>query len=387
MRYRWHPNALIYPLGNGLFRVFQPDSRRNIIANRHIATYADALTGLGMTHDELAGLHQKNGQDILLADATEFTIGDHVFKNSSMLGDVSQIQPVHISFEEFLELLLDAAILSDAWPPQDDFSKRHFADRFRGSFNEQLATEALLERSTPDIWWKNQKFAPDGELRETPYRHIQKPFLEEYFRRELSGLDALEIGCGTGYWTGRMAEHARVAVGMDINHEFLDAARTAWPKSRYPNIEFYYGNILDGGGLDLHARQFDRIFLVDIFLFLFAKEFQSDLYRRRHTVLSNIKRFLRPGTGRIVIMDPHLFWLTPWAGSQTRPTAFLTEYRHRRFKQIPTVSEYSELFHEAGLHIVRIHEPEIHTEYEAFDPSGYAFMREFPQWWVWELGF
>ena len=48
--------------------------------------------------------------------------------------------------------------------------------------------------------------------------------------------------------------------------------------------------------------------MIDVFLFLFDKKFQPELYKNKKIILSNISRLLED-KGEIIIMDPHLFWL------------------------------------------------------------------------------
>ena len=87
----------------------------------------------------------------------------------------------------------------------------------------------------------------------------------------------------------------------------------------------------------------------------------------------------------MIIMDPHFLWHTPWAGSEGRPIGFISEYKNRRFKEIASLQEYMDLFYNTGLSVRRLYEPEIDEQYKSIDPQAYMFMREFPQWLVWEL--
>lgn len=393
--YRWHPNAFIIPIGGKTLRIFQPDARRNILAGTGFIDLVDRLASGGMTMEQLKSFYAERISDLAIVDATEFTLCDHAYRNSDMFSppgdDGTGITPP--SFDEFMDLLLESSLICDAWPPVDDLSKRGFADRFRGSFNEQLATEALLARSHPERWWVEQKFGKDGfELRDTPYKYIEESFLMEYFRRELPGKRVLDIGCGTGYWDRRMARFATQVVGMDYNQDYL---RLAGENGQgIENLEFHRGDMLDLLAGDEYfsaiaseggqALRFDFIFLIDVFLFLFDTKYQPHLHENRHLVLRNIRTLLRD-EGRVLIMDPHIFWLMPWAGSETRPIGFMSEYRHRRFREIATLEEYSELIHDAGFAIRRIFEPDIDAEYKNHAPSDYSFMKEFPQWWAWEL--
>ena len=87
----------------------------------------------------------------------------------------------------------------------------------------------------------------------------------------------------------------------------------------------------------------------------------------------------------MVIMDPHPLWLSAMMGDTEHPVAVLDSYKTRPFKVIPSLGEISELFHKAGLRIVRVLEPEIDDDYKAIDAKAYHFYKEFPAWWVFEL--
>ena len=386
---RWHPNALVLPRGGGIIRIFQPDARRNILATLPIIKLIDACSANFIPVAELAQLYAAAQGELKVADATEFSLFENAFRNSAMYGDEKALIPEmeELPFEDFLELFLESAVLTESWPPVDDFGKRSFADRHRGSFNEQIATESLFARTTPSDWWVRQKFTEDAlNTRPTPYKYIQEKFLDEYFSTRLAGKSVLEIGCGTGYQTRKIARSAASVVGMDYNQNYLDIARSRWPLADYPNLRFEFGDIIDlsaGSGF-FKGKEFDFIFLIDTFLFVFDAKFQPMLHSNREVILDNIRKLLAPG-GLLVIMDPHFLWHTSWAGSETRPVGFITEYKNRRFKEIASLQEYMDLFHHAGFVVQRLYEPTIDEEYKRIDPQGYAFMREFPQWLAWEL--
>ncbi len=49
--------------------------------------------------------------------------------------------------------------------------------------------------------------------------------LEEHLKTELTGRNVLEMACGTGFWTARVAAVVRSIVATDINEEVLAIAR------------------------------------------------------------------------------------------------------------------------------------------------------------------
>ena len=383
----WDPDTLVIPLGGGRVRLFQALWRRNLVATLPILEVADLLTG-GREESRLRECHARLGDSLRAADATRFTLWEHAYANADMFAAEAAAQPLEaMPFEEFLDLLLEAKIVAETWPPEFDFRKRSFGDRFKGSFYEQVGTEALWERVEPSHWWVKQKFTDDAlQIRATPYRYIQEAFLDSYFGEALSGKEVLEVGCGTGYFTRKIAASARSAVGMDYNPDYIAVAREKWPRSAHPNLEFHVGNIIDlsaGTGI-FQGRQFDAVVLIDTFLFLFHRAYQKELFDNRKSIMANLRTLLKPA-GQLLIMDPHPFWLTPWLGQEGRPLGILAEYRSKHFKVAPTLEEFSSLAYESGFRIRRILEPRIEDAYRKIDPQGYAFMSEFPQWWFWEL--
>src|SRR5262245_17665029 len=77
---------------------------------------------------------------------------------------------------------------------------------------------------------------------------ILKDFLKETFR----GKDAIEIACGTGYWTHVIAETARSILATDYNSEVLAVAKSK--SYRCSRISF---QIADAFLLDSFAPEFN----------------------------------------------------------------------------------------------------------------------------------
>jgi len=382
----WDPAALVMPLGRGLIRLFHVHVRRNILTTLDMIQLIDRLTG-GLDRPTLEKLYDQLGPGLKTADATTFTLWDHAYNNSDFFDQsLTSADLEHLSFEEFLDLMLESGFISAKWPPEYNLKKESFADRFKGSFYEQIGTECLFQRCRPVDWWVSQKFEPDlAATRKTPYRFIQDRFLEDYFARRLAGKEVLEIGCGTGYYTRKMAAHAARAVGLDYNPDYIQAARDKWLPAPQGNLEFHVGDIIDlsaGAGI-FQDLVFDAVILIDTFLFLFDEGYQAELARHRDAIMTNLVKLLK-ADGLLIIMDPHPFWLTPWLGPEEKPFGLLTEYRHRTFKVIPTLEEMTSFLYEHGLRVRRILEPDISPDYRAVDAQAYHFMHQFPQWWVFE---
>lgn len=383
---RWNPNTLVIPLGGGLVRLFQVSARRNVLATRPIVDLIDRLVP-GIDDADFEAVYREFGAALKVADATTFTLWDHAYQNSDMFDrSVGPDSLAHLECTEFAELLDECGIISRTWPPANKFPKRGFADRHRGSFYEQIATECLFNRDDPTQWWTRQKFVADhSAIRPTPYQFIEERFLAGYFRDQFGGKSVLDIGCGTGYFTARMARHARRVVGVDYNRDYVEMARARAPLVDHPNLEFQVGNIIDlsSGSPAFASDRYDFVVLIDTFLFLFDSTYQRALYENRAVIVSNLRRLLR-SDGVLLIFDPHPLWLCPWLGAPDTPFGILTEYRRRAFKVVPTLEEYTSLLFEGGFRVRRVMEPGIGDEYRDIDPQAHAFMSEVPQWWCFE---
>jgi SAM-dependent methyltransferase len=383
----WNPNTLVLPLGGGLLRLFQVSARRNVVTTLPFLELIDRCSG-GCPAETVRAVYNQLGDRMRLTDATAFTLWDNAFRNSDMYEPVAGPQAVDaMPWDDALELLTECGILSRGWPPVQDFPKRGFADRHRGSFHGRVASESLFNRTNPASWWTGQKFTPAcTDLRPTPYRFIEQHFLDIYFAENAAGLNILDVGCGTGYFTARMASYAKSVVGMDHNPDHLAVAQRTYPKEIHANLDFFEGDMIDL--VKSHERiktgRFDRVILIDTFLFLFENTYQTQLLERRDDILQNLARLVAPG-GLLLIMDPHPLWFTPWLGSETHPIGVVTEYRHRRFKVSPSLEEVSTVLYKNSLRIRRILEPDIDPAFADIDPQACAWMHEAPQWWFLEV--
>jgi ubiquinone/menaquinone biosynthesis C-methylase UbiE len=120
----------------------------------------------------------------------------------------------------------------------------------------------------------------------------------EALREEMRGRAVLEIACGPGFWTERVAPAARTIVASDFNESVLALARSkAIDSSR---VRFVQADAYDLAPVN---GEFDGAFAVDFFAHVPASrivDFLDGLHRR-----------LLPGA-RVAFCDQ-----TPWPGSVT----------------------------------------------------------------------
>lgn len=389
MRIYWDPNSILLAEGEDRWRLFHVNYRRNVMVGADVLSLVGQLAGAGsagIAVEDLKGACAR--QKLKALDVTSFPLIEHAFANSAMFDrEAAAGQILEVTTEEFIDLMSECGFFASSWPITRDHEKKGFTDRFKGNFYQQIGTECVFERLDPTEWWVNQKFTPDRKAtRKTPYHYIQDLFLDGYLRKNFTGRNVIEIGCGTGYYTNRIAEYAASAVGLDYNAGYIETAKTVWDAPHSKRAEYSVCNIIDmqTDRPDLLQRRYDAVLLIDTFLFLFDPIYQPKLYEARVSILRNLASLLGPN-GQIVIMDPHPLWLSPMLGDAGRPFAVLDCYRNRHFKVIPTLEEVTGLFNEADLRIARILEPQIDDGYRDLDLKGFNFYKEFPAWWVFEL--
>lgn len=122
-----------------------------------------------------------------------------------------------------------------------------------------------------------------------PERQADLAALHERVPALLARRDVLEVACGTGYWTARVARAARSVLGVDANDEVLALARTKpYPDGRV-QLERCDAYALDGIG-----RRFDGAL---------AAFWWSHVPRRRiDEFLDGLHQSLAPGA-RVLLVD------------------------------------------------------------------------------------
>ena len=104
--------------------------------------------------------------------------------------------------------------------------------------------------------------------------------------------DVLEIGCGTGNFTGLIARHASSVVAVDLDAEYITTARQRWKDDR--RVSFRCCDATTEGW----KSEFDTIVLLDV-----LEHVQDDV-----DFLRSLRRALRPA-GTLVVKVPSGDWL------------------------------------------------------------------------------
>lgn len=98
--------------------------------------------------------------------------------------------------------------------------------------------------------------------------------------------DALEVGCGTGTFSRRLAERAKQVVALDLSSEMIRVARSR--SAQFPNIEYRCDDVMSD---DLPAGGFDCVATIATLHHLPLRE-----------VILKLKRTLKPN-GVLIILD------------------------------------------------------------------------------------
>jgi SAM-dependent methyltransferase len=128
--------------------------------------------------------------------------------------------------------------------------------------------------------------------------------LPRLFSEHVSGVRALDFGCGTGRSTRFLRDLGFEVVGVDISLPMLTKARELHPGGDYRQVAERETGDLEGGGYDLilSAFTFDNM----------------PTLRRRELALSSLRALLSEG-GRIVsvVSSPEIY-VNEWSSFSTR---------------------------------------------------------------------
>jgi SAM-dependent methyltransferase len=158
----------------------------------------------------------------------------------------------------------------------------------------------------------------------------------------------IDVGCGTGGFSLRMAERCNFVLGIDISKKQIDMAQKRLEHSNVTNARFIHSNAID---LKNHINE---IFDFAILTFVIHEVAQSTRIR----ILKHIKEFAH----NVLILDYHHPMSKNFSGYSIRLTEFFAGRDHyKNFVDYNTRGGLLPLLEEAGLEIIqdRINRPQV----------------------------
>lgn len=196
-------------------------------------------------------------------------------------------------------------------------------------------------------------------IEEHPYHSLlNRPALLSILP-ELNGLDILDAGCGTGWFTDYFVKQGATVTGLDVSAEMVERTKT-----RVSTANIIQVNLAEP--LPLADKTFDLV--------LSSLTLQ---YLESWTLtFTEFNRVLKPN-GLFVFSVHHPFEEFKRSGENY----FTTEERKRKGGQVSfrrPLSSMSETLHQTGFVIERVLEPQPEPAYAEADPEGYAGLLKFP---------
>ncbi len=187
----------------------------------------------------------------------------------------------------------------------------------------------MTQSADRDYWEERARrhgTAACGCLNPIEYRYEERLRWDALQRlvKPRAGWDVLDIGCGVGTWSRRLAAQGARVVGADFSAEMIKMATPA------KGVEFMVGSAQD---LDLPDGRFDLVLSVTVLQHITT---EGELPR----ALANIHRMLKPG-GRFFLLEY----------SPNRPPAQDPRASHMRYR---ARDEWIAVCRDAGFELVRV---------------------------------
>lgn len=176
-----------------------------------------------------------------------------------------------------------------------------------------------------NINWNADKYSEDFQ-----FVHKYGEDVMELLQAPL-GSRIIDLGCGNGNLTVKLAERGYNVMGIDDSNEMLEVAR-----GKYPDIEFVKGN-----ALDFNIEPCDGIFSNAVLHWIDKDKQQSLL----NNISSNIK------TGGEFVCEFGGFGCAETVHSTLKKIFAERGYKYTRNFYFPTIGEYAPLLESAGLRV------------------------------------
>lgn len=306
-------------------------------------------------------------------DISEFTLWKNMYANPNLINLKKPL--LSSNCFEIFRLLHKKKIFIDH---KKTLHKKFLFEKFVGNINKQILTECFYKKKDISEWWIEQKFQKNSlkKIKDTPYSFIQKFFIKNYLKKikDIKNKNALEVACGHGFYSNIFSKYFKNVSGFDYNESYIQLAKNLYKQK---NLKFFTADLIKK---DFTKEKYDFIFMIDVYLFFFDKEYQINLYENKVNILKNIYKSLNKN-GRLVIIDPHNFWLMPRFGTENNPIGILNEYFDNKFSSLPPLEERLKPLFLSGFKIIDLQEPKIDNKAKTFiSKFDFNFLQKFPQW-------
>lgn len=136
--------------------------------------------------------------------------------------------------------------------------------------------------------YSGERFIPEMNDPELEIEHLERYYAAQ---KIVKGMDVLDAACGEGYGSNILARCAKTVVGIDIDQETLNNAKTKY--AGIPNLRFFQGSIADLSIIEASSKDavvsYETIEHVDRGL--------------QEAFLKEIKRILKPN-GILIMSTP-----------------------------------------------------------------------------------
>lgn len=189
-----------------------------------------------------------------------------------------------------------------------------------------MKTQSPLKLRFEDIPWdatyKNKNFRPSALSLDVIEKHIN--LIIKWSKPKKSDL-VLDVGCGKGYLPHKLALHAKVVVGLDVNSNYIKYAKQ---NHRYPNVAYIVGDAMH---LPIKDESFDIIVCREVIEHVIDPA----------VILQETRRVMR---GKAIISTPNLlhfgrlirsiFWMLRKKGESKIPSGHLRQYTYDGFRKV-----------------------------------------------------
>lgn len=145
-------------------------------------------------------------------------------------------------------------------------------------------TENIYNNINPEDYEKRRN---KNQIEEYQYQHWY-PLISEAIQKYSKDAVVLDLGCGPGEYTSKMAKYAKKVFGVDSAERMIEYA-----KKNYPEINFIKSN---AESTPIEDKSVDVVFSFGLFEYVESKE----------KLMKEISRVLKPG-GIAVVLAPNKY--------------------------------------------------------------------------------